>query len=122
MFGKRTLIVIASILLLLGAATPAQGHEQRGGPSRSRAPGQINGHPCGGDLPPCFVLYRESKGTNVKNKRSSASGFWQVINGTWKGYGGYRRAMDAPGNVQDDFARKLWREGKGCSHWNACRR
>ena len=86
---------------------------------------------CGGDLPPCWVMRRESRGDiRIWNGgcyngpcgggASTASGKWQVIRGTWNGYGGYRNAADAPEQVQDDFARGLWAGGRGCSHWSAC--
>lgn len=84
---------------------------------------------CGGDLPPCYVMMRESKGyINIWNGgcsypcgSSSASGKWQAIRSSWGGYGGYRNAADAPESVQDAWARRLWRGGSGCSHWSACR-
>lgn len=76
---------------------------------------------CGGTLPPCYVMNRESGGNpQAKNPTSSASGKWQALDSTWQGYGGYARAMDAPESVQDDFARRLWDGGRGCSHWSAC--
>lgn len=83
---------------------------------------------CGGDLPPCYVMLRESKGyINIWNGGcsypcgvSSASGKWQFIRGTWNGYGGYRNAADAPESVQDSKARQLWAGGRGCGHWGAC--
>lgn len=36
------------------------------------------------------------------------------------GYGGYMNAADAPVGVQDDKARLLWANGRGCRHWAAC--
>lgn len=83
---------------------------------------------CGGDLPPCYVMLRESKGyINIWNGGctwqcgiSSASGKWQFVRGTWNGYGGYRNAADAPESVQDAKARQLWAGGRGCGHWAAC--
>lgn len=116
MFKKFLICAILSIVYLAGLATPAQARSLG-----SRGPGHINGHPCGGDLPPCYVLWRESRGMNVKNRHSSASGYWQVVNGTWNHFHGYRTAMSAPPNVQDDFAKGLWNHGKGCRHWAACR-
>ncbi len=92
---------------------------------------------CGGDLPPCWVMRRESKGDiRVWNGIcyapvgyagrhspcgiSSASGKWQVVRGTWAGFGGYLNAADAPESVQDARVRQLWANGRGCSHWSAC--
>jgi hypothetical protein len=85
---------------------------------------------CGGDLPPCWVLARESKGDlTVWNGGchdgpcpggSMASGKWQFLRSTWAGYGGYLDAADAPEDVQDARAREVWADGAGCSHWQAC--
>lgn len=76
---------------------------------------------CGGDLPPCWVMMRESGGNiQAKNPSSSASGKWQFINSTWAGFGGYAEAWMAPESVQDAKARQLWAGGAGCGHWAAC--
>lgn len=76
---------------------------------------------CGGDLPPCYVMARESGGSlTARNPRSSAAGKWQFLASTWDGYGGYASAADAPERVQDDKARALWAGGRGCAHWSAC--
>lgn len=83
--------------------------------------GYVNGFPCGGKLPTCRVLQCESKGNpRAENPRSSASGLWQVIDGTWGGYGGYSRASSAPASVQNDHAVGLWAGGRGRSHWRSC--
>lgn len=102
--------------------------------------GSINGYPCGPShgLPPCYVLRRESLmaadpprvwngncympvGSLGQCGRSSASGLWQVLRSTWGRFGGFVNAADAPVEVQNEFARQLWRNGAGCSHWRACR-
>lgn len=76
---------------------------------------------CGGDLPPCYVMWRESRGDiTAQNPISTASGKWQFLDSTWAGYGGYAKARYAPEKVQDDKARLLWDHGRGCSHWLAC--
>lgn len=63
---------------------------------------------CGGDLPPCWIMKRESRGQiRAKNPVSSASGKWQMLDSTWNGYGGYAHASDAPEAVQDAKARTL---------------
>lgn len=93
---------------------------------------------CGGDLPPCYVMERESSGdlriwnggcyapVGWNGSRSpcggsTASGKWQIIRTTWARYGGFLNAADAPEDVQDAKARALWAGGRGCSHWSACR-
>lgn len=109
-------------------ATPAPPASPQAGPSTGR---------CGGDLPPCYVMTRESRGDiRIWNGGchaptgwsggsspcggSTASGKWQFIRGTWAGYGGYLNAADAPESVQDAKARQLWAGGRGCGHWSAC--
>lgn len=83
--------------------------------------GSVNGYPCGGDLPPCWVLERESHGNpTARNPRSSASGLWQFLDSTWANYGGYPRAYLAPPSVQNEKARLTWAGGAGCRHWSAC--
>lgn len=77
--------------------------------------------PCGGDLPPCWVKWRESHGDyTALNRSSGASGAWQFLDSTWAGHGGYSKAMYAPPDVQDERAREVWNGGAGCSHWSAC--
>lgn len=99
----------------------------------------IRGFPCGPthDLPPCYVLRRESMmaadparvwngncympvGSLSQCGRSTASGLWQALRSTWAGFGGYVNAADAPVDVQNEFARRLWNRGAGCAHWRAC--
>lgn len=105
---------------------------------RARAAARAYPHGlCGGDLPPCYVMHRESRGDyriwnggchapyGWTGRRSpcggsTASGKWQMIRGTWARYGGYLNAADAPEKVQDAKARELWARGRGCSHWAAC--
>ena len=85
------------------------------------ATGQVNGYPCGGDLPPCRVLRCESGGNpTAQNRRSTASGLWQILDGTWAGFGGYDRAYLAPPDVQNSKARELWAGGAGSFHWSSC--
>lgn len=108
-----------------------------GRPAIAETESSVRGFPCGDDLPPCYVLRRESMmatdpprvwngncympvGSLGQCGRSTASGLWQVLRSTWKRFGGYVNAADAPVEVQNDFARQLWRNGAGCSHWSAC--
>lgn len=66
------------------------------------------------------IKQRESGGDyRAQNSRSSASGAYQVIDGTWGGYGGYKRAGDAPKNVQDKFAQALYAK-HGSAPWIVC--
>ena len=77
---------------------------------------------CGGNLPPCYVVDRESKGQiDIYNTQGSgASGKYQFMPETWNGYGGYANAADAPESVQDAKAEEVWAGGAGCSHWSSC--
>lgn len=89
------------------------------------APAVYGSGACGGDLPPCSVMRRESGGNIRAINRTGCGGRgcygkWQFDPRTWAGYGGYQFASDAPESVQDAKARELWAGGRGCSHWNAC--
>lgn len=76
---------------------------------------------CGGNLPPCYVMNRESGGSlTAQNPTSTASGKWQFLDSTWNGYGGYSSAAEAPESVQDAKAIEVWAGGAGCSNWSAC--
>lgn len=78
---------------------------------------------CGGDLPTCCVMMRESHGDpGAVNPSSGASGKWQFMYATWNHYMGYETAASAPEWVQDAKARELWAGGAGASHWagNGC--
>lgn len=94
-------------------------------PAPAVGTGSVNGYPCGGGLPPCWVLRRESGGNPRAVNRTgcggrTCGGLWQFDPRTWGGYGGYQFAQHAPVNVQNAKARSLWAGGRGCSHWAAC--
>lgn len=55
---------------------------------------------------------------DAQNPRSSASGKYQVLDGTWDGYGGYARAKDAPPEVQERWAREAYAKA-GSRPWRA---
>lgn len=73
----------------------------------------------GGDLPAILLRIRHCEsGDNYtsQNTKSTASGAFQIINGTWAGYGGYAHAKDAPPAVQDAKALMIY-NSEGTSPW-----
>lgn len=58
---------------------------------------------------------------DAENPTSTASGAWQILDGTWNGWRGYARAVHAPRRVQDAKALVLYRD-RGTKPWNASRR
>lgn len=108
---------------------------------RRAAGSVIHGMRCGDDLPPCYVMFRESRGNPTAVNPTgcggrTCGGKWQFDPVTfspdctvsrWNGHGepcalyqGYRFAQDAPVDVQDQRAREVWDDGDGCSHWGVC--
>src|SRR5690606_11154838 len=76
-----------------------QGPSQRG--VTPNVPDVPSSGRCGGDLPPCYVMMRESGGSlTAQNPSSTASGKWQFLDSTWAGFGGYASAYLAPESVQ----------------------
>lgn len=85
--------------------------------------------PCGGRLPTCQVLDCESGGNDgnpwtydlrAENASTSASGKWQITDGTWASFAGVGHASWASEAVQDEKAAQLWAGGTGSHHWAAC--
>lgn len=86
----------------------------------TRLPGPSSGR-CGGELPSCSIMACESKGNiRAENPHSTASGKWQIVDGSWSRHGGYTHASDAPEEVQDERARELYANGAGAGHWAQC--
>jgi hypothetical protein len=109
------LVAYHDALVAQQAAAAARPVATHGSGTYASAPG--NGR-CGGNLPPCCVMERESRGSlTAHNPRSSASGKWQFVNSTWNNYGGYPTAASAPESVQDAKAAQVWAGGRGRSAW-----
>lgn len=67
---------------------------------------------------PYDIVMCESGGDyTAHNPTSSASGAYQITDGTWGGYGGYASAADAPPAVQDERAAQIWAGGAGRGNW-----
>lgn len=63
----------------------------------------------------------ESGGTNAKNPSSSASGYYQIVDGTWAAYGGLEfapTARQATKAEQETVARRIL-AAAGTAPWNA---
>lgn len=70
---------------------------------------------------PTYIVMCESGGNyRAENATSSASGAYQIIDGTWANFGGYSHASYAPPSVQDEKAAQLWAGGAGSFHWANC--
>jgi transglycosylase-like protein len=71
-----------------------------GGAGCASGGGQLNGAPMA-------IIQRESGGDYCARNPSGACGAYQIMPGTWNGYGGYASACDAPPAVQDEKARSM---------------
>jgi membrane-bound lytic murein transglycosylase B len=61
----------------------------------------------------------ESGGQNLPPNWAGASGYYQIIPGTWRMYGGSgRHAYQASKSQQDAVATRIWNGGKGASNWD----
>lgn len=121
--GIRTVKPDSSYLRVL---FPPPRPEPSPAPPETRHTGAgTQGAPCGGDLPPCWVLDRESGHNDgivntyelhARNPGGCSGrgcfGKWQCDPSTCDGTGSEAE--------QDAEARRVWANGAGCSHWNAC--
>jgi len=83
--------------------------------------GRSNRGACGGSLPPCYVLARESGGDpGAVNPDSGAAGLWQMLRSTSQALGYDRPMNEYDVDTQNEAARRLYANGAGCSHWQAC--
>jgi hypothetical protein len=80
---------------------------------------------CGGSLPPCSVMRRESGGDPTAVNATGCGG--RGCYGKWQFDPLTSQALGYPGtmdqyaeSVQDEAARTLYADGAGCSHWGAC--
>jgi peptidoglycan hydrolase CwlO-like protein len=74
--------------------------------------------PSGGWAIPYAIVLCESGGQNLPPNGAGASGYYQIVPGTWKGYGGTGPAAYlASKSEQDAVARRIWNGGAGASAW-----
>lgn len=119
---KQALNRIAAVVPATPARTAVKAPVAPVRPILHAAPAQ--GGRCGGDLPPCWVLKRESTSPSYPNggdpnaynptgcSGRGCRGKWQCDPATCDGTG-----TEAE---QDAEARRVWANGRGCSHWAAC--
>lgn len=73
------------------------------------------------------IIQCESGGKNINNStfpKSTASGYYQIINGTWKAFGGLEfapRAINASFAEQTIVANRIFAANPSLSDWNASR-
>lgn len=71
---------------------------------------------------PWAVVQCESGGQNLPPNWATASGYYQIIIPTWKGFGGpTAQAYQASKPVQDAIASKIWDGGAGANNWDCFR-
>lgn len=81
-------------------------------------------YPCGGDLPSCYIVARESGGSYSAYNPSGCGGNGcygkYQFSGAWAGKLGLPFDLStATPQQQDDAARALWNHGAGASNWGA---
>lgn len=65
----------------------------------------------------CIGKYESGNNPKAQNPTTTASGYYQFVNGTWNHYKGYARAKDAPLSVQTEKFYQVWNGGKGAGNW-----
>jgi septal ring factor EnvC (AmiA/AmiB activator) len=67
---------------------------------------------------PWPVVQCESGGQNLPPNGATASGYYQILDGTWRGLGGSTpHAYQAPKAEQDRLAARLYAGGSGAGNW-----
>jgi septal ring factor EnvC (AmiA/AmiB activator) len=74
--------------------------------------------PSGGWAIPYAIVLCESGGQNLPPNSAGASGYYQIIPGTWSSYGGTGPAAYLASKAeQDAVASRIWNGGAGASAW-----
>lgn len=95
-------------------AAEARAAAQTSGPSGS-APARGSG----GWAIPWPIVQCESGGQNLPPNGAGASGYYQIVPGTWKGNGGSTaQAYQASRAEQDRVAARIWNGGRGAGLWD----
>lgn len=93
-------------------------------PTVKSTPATTGSGACGGDLPPCRVMQRESGGDPTaigygQCGEDDCYGKWQIDPDTAESVGYPRRLDLQPEEVQDDAARAI-KARDGCGAWSTC--
>jgi peptidoglycan hydrolase CwlO-like protein len=83
------------------------------------APPAVSSSPAGTSFTiPWSIVQCESGGQNLPPNSAGASGYYQIIPDTWKGYGGSTaQAYQASKAEQDAVAARIWDGGAGARNW-----
>ncbi|HWF56180.1 MAG TPA: transglycosylase family protein [Solirubrobacteraceae bacterium] len=74
--------------------------------------------PSGGWAIPYAIVLCESGGQNLTPNSAGASGYYQIIPGTWRLFGGTGPAAYLASKAeQDAVASRIWNNGAGASNW-----
>jgi septal ring factor EnvC (AmiA/AmiB activator) len=99
------------------AAAQAAANASLGSAQASAGPGL---GPSGGWAIPYAIVLCESGGQNLPPNSAGASGYYQIIPSTWKGFGGSGPAAYLASKAeQDAVASRIYNGGAGVSNW-AC--
>jgi peptidoglycan hydrolase CwlO-like protein len=102
----------------IGQVEAQQAAAQRGVASSPNLPTAFGDSAGGGWAIPSSIVACESGGQNLTPNGAGASGYYQIVPGTWKQYGGTGSAAYlAPKSEQDAVASRIWGGGSGASSW-----